>query len=75
MLDTKVPVKVELGSTVIRVKDILTLQEGDVIKLDTNTDDKVKVRIGSNVKFLGNMGVSKKKMAVKIVNVAKDGDD
>lgn len=74
MLDTKVPVKVELGSTLVRVKDILTLQEGDVIKLDTNTDDKAKVRIGSNIKFLGNIGVSKKNMAVRIVNVAKDGE-
>ena len=74
MLDTRVPVKVELGSTIVSVKDILTLQNGDVIRLDTSADDKAKVRIGSNVKFLGDIGVTKKKMAVKIANVAKDGD-
>lgn len=74
MLDTRVPVKVELGSTMVSVKDILTLQNGDVIRLDTSSDDKAKVRIGSNVKFLGDIGVTKKKMAVKITNVAKDGD-
>ncbi|MCF6466303.1 flagellar motor switch protein FliM [Clostridium sp. Cult2] len=75
MLDTKVPVRVELGSTVVRIKDILTLQEGDVIRLDTGIDEKAKVRIGSNVKYYGNVGKTKKKMAVKIINVAKDGDD
>ncbi|HSH36599.1 flagellar motor switch protein FliM [Schnuerera sp.] len=75
MLDAKIPVKVELGSTYVRVKDILNLQEGDVIRLDTNTEEKAKVRIGSNIKFLGNVGVTKKKMAIKITNVAKDGDD
>lgn len=75
MLSTRVPVIVELGSTVVRIKDVLNLQKGDVIKLDTGTEDKAKVRIGSQVKFLGNIGVSRSNMAIKIANVVKDGDD
>lgn len=75
MLDTRVPVRAELGSSVVRIRDVLNLQIGDVIKLDTNIDDKIKVKIGSNVKFLGNIGVLKNKMAIKIANVVKDGDD
>ena len=75
VLDTKVPVRVELGSTSVLVKDVLNLQVGDVIKLNNSAEDKAKVRIGSHVKFLGNIGVSKNKMAIKIANVVKDGDD
>ena len=75
MLDTKIPIKAELGSIVVKIKDVLNLQIGDVIKLDTSADDKSKIRIGSYVKFLGNIGVSKNRMAIKITNVVKDGDD
>lgn len=75
ILDTKVPVRAELGSTVVKIKDVLNLKKGDVIKFDTGTEDEAKVRIGSQVKFLGNIGVSKNNMAIKIVNVVKDGDD
>lgn len=75
IMNTKVTVRAELGSTTVKVKDILNLQEGDVIKLDVDLEDKAKIRVGSNVKFLGNIGVYKNKMAVKIINVVKDGDE
>lgn len=74
MLNAKVPVRAELGSTIVKIKDVLNLQIGDVIKLDTDNDDKIKVRIGSNVKFWADIGVSGKRMAIKIANVVKDGD-
>jgi len=75
MLDTRVPVKAELGSTWVRIQDVLALQRGDVIKLNRGIDDMAKVRIGSQVKFLGDIGVSRNKMAIKIVKVVKDGDE
>ena len=75
ILDTKVPVRAELGSSTVRIKDVLNLQDGDVIKLDTNIDDMVKLKVGTQVKFLGDIGVSKNKMAIKIANVLKDGDE
>ena len=75
ILDTKVPVRAELGSSTVRIKDVLNLQNGDVIKLDTNVDDMVKVKVGTQVKFLGDIGISKNKMAIKIANVLKDGDE
>lgn len=75
MLNTTVPVRAELGSTVIKVKDVLNLQKGDVVKLDEGTEEEAKIKIGSRVKFWGNIGVVKNKMSVKIAKVAKDGDD
>ena len=69
-----VPIRAELGSSTINVKDILNLQSGDVIRLDDN-DNLIKMKIGSKVKFLGTPGVSNNKMAVKIVKVVKDGEN
>ncbi len=74
ILNTSVPVRAELGSTTLKVKDVLNLQNGDVIKLDTFTGEPAKIRIGSQVKFVGDIGVSKNKMAIKIANVVRDGD-
>lgn len=75
ILNSKVEIKAELGSAIVNVNDILTLQKGDVIKLDSKKDDMAKLRIGSNIKFLGSIGISNNVMAIKITNVVKDGDD
>lgn len=75
VMNTRVYIKAELGSTFINVKDILSLQKGDVIRLDRSDNGKARIRIGSNIKFVGNIGTTNNKMAVKITNVVKDGDD
>ncbi|SHI05384.1 flagellar motor switch protein FliM [Sporanaerobacter acetigenes] len=74
ILETSVPIKAELGSATISVNDIINLQIGDVIKLD-GEKDMLKLRIGSNVKFLGTPGAKNNKMAVKVVKVLKDGEN
>lgn len=74
ILETSIPVIAELGSTHISVKDILNLYPGDVIRLRNNKKDAVSLKIGSNVKFIGEVGVVNKKMAVKIVEVVKEGE-
>lgn len=73
--NVNVEVAAILGSSYITVGEILNLQVKDVIKLDTNIKDGVKVRVGSNYKYLGIPGTKKNKMAVKIQRVVKDGDD
>lgn len=73
IMQTKIPIVAELGSTIISVKDIVNLLPGDVIKLQSNKDNIISLRIGSNVKFKGEMGVINNKMAIKIVEVVKDG--
>lgn len=74
VVNTKVEVKAELSSTVVKVNEILNLQIGDVIRLNDRVDSKAKIRIGSNIKFMGDIGTSNNRMAVKITNVVKDGD-
>lgn len=74
ILDTSIPVIAELGSTNIPVRDILNLHPGDVIKLGYGEKDSVALKVGSNVKFIGEIGVMNKRMAVKIVEVVKEGE-
>ncbi|WP_246565934.1 flagellar motor switch protein FliM [Tissierella carlieri] len=74
ILQTRIPMVAELGTTKIAVRDILNLLPGDVIKLENNEDNKIPIKIGSNVKFKGEIGVINRKMAIKIVEVLKEGE-
>lgn len=73
--ETPVVIKAELGSAKIKVKDILGLQVGDVIKIDTRKEEETTIRIGSKIKFLATPGVINNNMAVKITEVIKEGED
>lgn len=70
-----VTIKAQLGSTTVSLKEVLSLNIGDVIKLDTNPDGKVKILAGSVEKFYGVPGTKKNKIAVRITDGKKDGDE
>lgn len=72
ILKTVVPIITELGSTTVTVREILNLRKGDIIKLDYKKN--LDIKVGSNIKFKGEIGVKDKKMAVKIVEVVKEGE-
>lgn len=74
MLDTRVPIKAELGSTNITIRELINLQTGDVIRLDKQ-NNLIDLRIGSKIKFYGTPGVSNNRMSVKIVKVVKEGEN
>ncbi|WP_425449181.1 flagellar motor switch protein FliM [Dethiothermospora halolimnae] len=71
----RIPIRAQLGSSLATVKEILQLQKGDVLKLDSGPKNKVTVLVGSNKKFLGIPGRKKNKTAVKITNVRREGED
>jgi len=75
ILNARVELKAELGSTLVKVKDIINLQKGDVIRLDSKEKDGIRIRVGSNIKFIGEVGTYNNKMAVRITNVVKDGEN
>lgn len=70
--ETKIPITAVLGRTTISVNDFLSLQEGDVLTLNTDIDGKVEVLVGDILKFLGIPGVRNKKLSVKITDVVKE---
>jgi flagellar motor switch protein FliM len=77
IVQTRVPMVAQLGSTIVPVRDIVNLHIGDVIRLENienNGNNTISIKVGSNVKFKGEMGTMNNKMAVKIVKVVKDGE-
>ncbi len=61
-------VKVEgiLGFTTLTIEDVLDLEEGDIIKLDTFVESLLPVLVEDVVKFFGRVGEHRGRKAVKI---------
>jgi flagellar motor switch protein FliM len=71
----KLPIVAEMGTATISVKDFLQLQQGDVIQLDQSLDNKLKIKIGNHLKFLGQPGTLKGRVAVQIDEVIEEGEE
>ena len=66
---TVVPMVVRLGEVDITVREYLSLNFGDVLKLNSLVEDDLHIKVGSNTKFLCRPGTSGKKLAVQITEV------
>ncbi|MDZ7373514.1 MAG: flagellar motor switch protein FliM [candidate division KSB1 bacterium] len=66
-------VQVELGQARITVRELLELQVGDVLLLDTYTDDPLPIRIGGTVRAYGRPGLRRKSLAVRVVELIEPG--
>lgn len=73
--NAKVPVITNLGNAVITVRELLQLNVGDVLKLDTKTEDELSVIVGAWEKFRCKPGLVGKKAAFQITQVISRGDD
>ncbi|MGI6225613.1 MAG: flagellar motor switch protein FliM [Peptococcales bacterium] len=72
----KVPVTAILGQTIISLKELLDLNKGDVISLETSVNEEVSLVIGTRTKFKGNVGLSGSHVAVQITSVLEgEGDE
>ncbi len=71
----KVPVSVGLGSSSVAFQDLLTLEAGDIIRLDREVNEPLKVKVNAKTKFLGQPGVKDGKMAIKVIRVLDEGDE
>jgi len=68
----RVPIKAELGRSMISVKDFVNIQKGDIIKLNTKVSDELGVFVGNMKKFYALPGTSSDSYAVKISQVIKE---
>ena len=59
-------VKALLGSTFISAKDICSLEEGDVILLDSNINNLVPVQVNDCLKLFGQPGIKNDRIGVRI---------
>ena len=64
-----------LGHAIIEVRELLELQSGDVIMLDSKVNDHIDIMVGSRRKFYGRPGILGSKSAIQIVSVLKEGDE
>lgn len=71
----KVPVIVELGKTMVTLRELLDLRRGDVLQLDRKVDEDLQIMIGSHKKFFCKAGALGSKLAVQISSVIKEGDE
>ena len=63
-----VTLKAEIGSIMVRVRDVLALKRGDVVRLENvRKGDPLALKIGDRKKFLCRPGMVGNKMAVQIV--------
>ncbi|GIW07963.1 MAG: flagellar motor switch protein FliM [Dehalococcoidia bacterium] len=71
----RVPVTVCLGEARIPIADVLALEVGDVLTLDTLVTKPLAVKVGSRPKFTGVPGTLGKHLAVRIEDVLDEDDD
>lgn len=67
IMAVELPVTVHLGKTSISVQDVLSMEAGDVIRLDSSVDSPVVVKIGDKSMFHGAPGLSGRRLAVRLV--------
>jgi flagellar motor switch protein FliM len=73
LLETEVEVRVELGQTEILLKDLMSLQPGDVISLDHEVNGEFDVNIENVRKFKGYHGINHGSVAIQVTKkITKD---
>jgi len=68
----KIPMQVLLGGTTLRVRDLVDLGVGDVLRLDLQATDPLLVCVNHRPKFFGKAGTLKDKLAVYITEPVID---
>ena len=68
----RVPVRAVLGKSTISLNDLLNMQKGDIIKLNSRVDEEMDVYIGNIRKFTAMPGSAADSYAVKITNIIRE---
>jgi flagellar motor switch protein FliM len=66
---TNIPIAAVIGRTRVTVSDVIQLQVGDIIPLDSYITSDLQVMVGSLLKFRAKPGISKGKNAVQITSI------
>ena len=71
----KVEIEAVLGYANLTMREILGLNEGDIIKLDRPADDTVVVKVDGREKFIADFGVKRYRRAIKIREILRTEHD
>lgn len=72
---TFIPLIVELGKATITVQDMLGLTAGDVLQLETRTNQELDIFVAQRKKFKCKPGLSGSKVAIQITEKTTEGDE
>jgi flagellar motor switch protein FliM len=69
-----VDVRVELGKTVVSLRDLIALQPGDLLLFDKPVDEPLAVTVNEREKFKVFPGVNRDKLAVRVSRIVESED-
>ena len=71
----KVNVEANLGESELTLKDVLDLEKGDIIRLNTPADDTVFVSVDGKTRFKGEIGLRRFRKSVQITEIVETEKD
>lgn len=66
LANSPLPIKIVLARGELNLSEVMNLEKGDIIKLNTNLDDKSEIWIGDELKYLGRPGQVSNNFTVSI---------
>lgn len=69
-----VPIRVILGRSAVTVRELVDLEVGDYISLETKRDALLTVLVGARAKFMGRPGRVGTRLAVELIRQADEGE-
>jgi len=70
---TDIPVFVNLGRTELSLREVLDLENGDIVRLDNRLDQMLEVIVGDTAKFRGKPGIYRGHKAVQVISEIREG--
>ncbi len=70
----RLPVQVLLGNAQLTMGEVMDLQEGDVIRLETLIKDHLVIQVAEQERFTGLVGRVGNRMAIQVTGVVRDGE-
>ncbi|MFA6759878.1 MAG: flagellar motor switch protein FliM [Sulfuricurvum sp.] len=71
----KVGVEAILGKVELSLKDVLDLQNGDIIRLSNPADDRVMVRIDGKDRYIGKIGLKRYRKSIVVEDIVETEKD
>ncbi len=66
LYETFIPVTVEFGKAKISVQELMELEKGDIIELETKVNDEHIIKVGNKILFYGRSGNLNRHKAIKV---------
>ena len=70
--EVEIPASVRLGRAGVSMQEVLSMEVGDVVRLENTVNDTIQIEIGGQLRFQAKPGLAGKKLAVQIVDQAED---